>query len=57
MIRRPGAALEAAELLEFLDGRLAKFKRPTRVAFLDAFPLTGSGKVRKFKLPEVCGLV
>jgi fatty-acyl-CoA synthase len=54
VIRRPGAAVEAAELLAFLETRLAKFKRPTRVAFVASFPTTASGKVQKFKLRETC---
>jgi len=54
VIRRPGAAVEAAELLVFLEDRLAPFKRPTRVAFVASFPTTASGKVQKFKLRDAC---
>jgi acyl-CoA synthetase (AMP-forming)/AMP-acid ligase II len=35
-----------------LDGRIARFKMPAHVEIVDAFPLTGSGKVQKFKLRE-----
>jgi fatty-acyl-CoA synthase len=40
------------ELAEFCRARLAGFKTPRRWAFVDAFPLTGSGKVRKHVLRE-----
>jgi fatty-acyl-CoA synthase len=54
VIRRPGAVVEAAELLAFLEDRLAPFKRPTRVAFVASFPTTASGKVKKFALRDAC---
>jgi acyl-CoA synthetase (AMP-forming)/AMP-acid ligase II len=46
----PGASLEPAELLEFLRPKLAKFKLPRYVAFVDSFPLTPSEKIAKHKL-------
>jgi fatty-acyl-CoA synthase len=42
----------AEELTDFCRARLAGFKTPRRWAFVDAFPLTGSGKVRKHVLRE-----
>jgi fatty-acyl-CoA synthase len=42
----------AQELADFCRARLAGFKTPRRWAFVDAFPLTGSGKVRKHVLRE-----
>jgi acyl-CoA synthetase (AMP-forming)/AMP-acid ligase II len=46
----PGAKLEPSELLEFLRPKLAKFKLPRYVAFVDSFPLTPSEKIAKHKL-------
>jgi fatty-acyl-CoA synthase len=43
----PGAELTEAALKAFLDGRLAKFKRPKRFTVLPELPLTGSGKIDK----------
>ena len=42
----------AEELTEFCRARLASFKTPRRWAFVDAFPVTGSGKVRKHVLRD-----
>lgn len=41
-----------AELKRFLRARLAAQKTPVHWVFVDAWPLTGSGKIQKFKLVE-----
>jgi len=35
------------EILAFLDGRLARYKRPARVVFWPELPKSGYGKVPK----------
>jgi fatty-acyl-CoA synthase len=47
-----GTAITPVELSAFLRERLAAFKVPRSWIFVDAFPLTGSGKVQKFVLRE-----
>jgi len=47
VVLRPGATAEPADLLAFLDGRIARFKIPKSVVFADALPRTASGKVVK----------
>jgi fatty-acyl-CoA synthase len=42
----------ADQLTDFCRARLAGFKAPRRWAFVDDFPMTGSGKVRKNVLRE-----
>ena len=46
------AALDADAVREALKGRIARFKIPAHVHVVDAFPLTASGKVQKFRLRE-----
>lgn len=46
-----GAELDPAELLEFASQRLARFKLPRSLQFLDELPRTAAGKVRKHVLP------
>ena len=41
-----------AQLIEYLRERLAGYKVPTRVEFVDAFPLNAMGKVQKRVLVE-----
>ena len=52
IVRRPGHALDAAEVLAFCRERLANYKMPRRVEFLDALPRNPSGKVLKRLLRE-----
>ena len=52
---QPGTNVDPAELLAFLRTRLAGFKVPKSVVFVDDFPTTGSGKIRKNVLRERYG--
>jgi fatty-acyl-CoA synthase len=49
---RPDVALDDEEVMRFCEERLARFKVPRYIRFVDAFPMTASGKVQKFKLRE-----
>ena len=42
-----GAALTRERVLALFNGRLARFKQPKHVLFVDALPRTALGKVRK----------
>ncbi|MBZ9557036.1 MULTISPECIES: AMP-binding protein [unclassified Modicisalibacter] len=48
-----GADLDEAELRAFCQGRIAHYKVPRYVKFVDAFPMTVTGKIQKFKMREV----
>ena len=47
VVRRPGAALDEADVQKALSDRLAKFKQPKRVLFVDDLPRNTMGKVQK----------
>jgi fatty-acyl-CoA synthase len=47
---KPGASAHAEDLVRFCEPRIARFKVPRHVRFVDEFPLTASGKIQKFKL-------
>jgi fatty-acyl-CoA synthase len=49
---RPGATLETEDIREFCKGRIAHFKIPRYVRFVDSFPMTVTGKVQKYKMRE-----
>jgi fatty-acyl-CoA synthase len=49
---RPGASLDEDAVREHCRARLAHFKVPRYVLFVDEFPLTVTGKVQKFKIRE-----
>jgi malonyl-CoA/methylmalonyl-CoA synthetase len=47
VVRQPGAALDETTLLAALQDRLARFKLPKRVIFVDDLPRNTMGKVQK----------
>ena len=50
---RPRPAPPAPEELRaYCRDRLAPYKTPVHWVFVDAFPMTPSGKIQKFKLRE-----
>jgi fatty-acyl-CoA synthase len=53
VVLREGADLDEDELREFCRDRIARFKIPQYVRFVDAFPMTVTGKVQKFRMREV----
>ena len=46
----PGAVIQKAELIDYMRQHLAPHKTPRRWFSVAEFPLTGSGKIQKFKL-------
>ena len=49
----PGATVDKAELFAYMREHLAAQKTPRHWFVLDEFPLTGSGKIQKYKLREL----
>ncbi|OIS73482.1 AMP-binding protein [Bacillus licheniformis] len=49
---KSGASMTADELKEYCKGKIARYKIPRYIAFVEEFPMTASGKVQKFKLRE-----
>jgi fatty-acyl-CoA synthase len=52
VIPRPGALVAEDGVREFCRGKIAHYKIPRYVKFVDAFPMTVTGKVQKFKMRE-----
>ena len=52
VVRRPGSRLRAEELIAFARDRLAGYKLPRSVTFVDDLPRTATGKVLKRELRE-----
>jgi fatty-acyl-CoA synthase len=55
IVKKPGAALDEAAVLALFDGRLARFKHPRRVIFVESLPKTALGKVQKGELRRLIG--
>jgi fatty-acyl-CoA synthase len=52
VVLRAGATCGEDELREWCRGRIAHYKVPRYVRFVDDFPMTVTGKVQKFRLRE-----
>jgi len=52
VVRRPGASVTATDLLGWARGRLAAYKVPRELVFLDALPKSASGKVQWRRLQD-----
>ena len=50
--RKADAGIDEADVIAFCRGKVASFKLPRHVVFIDAFPMTASGKIRKVELRE-----
>ncbi|GAA2029338.1 long-chain fatty acid--CoA ligase [Yaniella flava] len=55
VVVREGHELTEEDVLSYLDGKLARYKIPKSVVFVDDMPRTASGKVRKPQLRELHG--
>jgi fatty-acyl-CoA synthase len=55
VVAKPGMQVTGHELVEFCRARLAHYKCPQSVEFLDSFPKTGTGKILKRELRKVYG--
>jgi fatty-acyl-CoA synthase len=53
VIKKSDADLNQEDVRDFCRGRISRFKIPKHVAFVDAYPMTASGKIQKYKLQEM----
>jgi len=52
VVAKPGSFVSEADVIDHCRGRLAGYKRPTRVVVMDALPKTATGKIQRFKLRQ-----
>ena len=52
IVLKPGETMSNGEVFEFLTGRMAKYKIPKYVEYVEELPKTASGKIQKFILKE-----
>ncbi len=53
IIPKQGVTLTEEEIKEYVQSSMARHKTPSKVAFVEEFPMTASGKIQKFKLREM----
>jgi acyl-CoA synthetase (AMP-forming)/AMP-acid ligase II len=54
-VLKKGARISEQELIEFVGGRIARYKKPGYVEFVDALPKRGDGTVDRTKVKELYG--
>ncbi len=52
VIKEEGAQLTAEDIRDYAVNKIARYKVPKDIFFVDGFPLTASGKIQKFKLRD-----
>ncbi|MEO8408666.1 MAG: AMP-binding protein, partial [Oxalobacteraceae bacterium] len=52
VVKKSGAAVSKEELIQFYDGKIAKWWTPDDIAFVDALPIGATGKILKNKIRE-----
>ncbi|MGE4552604.1 MAG: AMP-binding protein [Desulfovibrionaceae bacterium] len=53
IILKPGHEYTPEDIKDFCRGKIARYKIPKYIAFVDAFPMTASAKIQKYKLREI----
>ncbi|MCM3142503.1 AMP-binding protein [Brevibacillus sp. MER 51] len=49
---KPNETLSEDEVRDYCEGKIAHYKIPRYIQFVDEYPMTASGKIQKFKLRE-----
>jgi fatty-acyl-CoA synthase len=52
IILKDGMTATAEEIQDYFKGKISHHKIPRKIFFTDAYPMTASGKIQKFKLRE-----
>ena len=53
VILKKGVEMTEDEVREFCQGKIANYKIPKYVKFVDSYPMTASGKIQKFRLRDM----
>ena len=52
IVKKPDSEIDKHELIQFYEGKIAKWWTPDDVVFIDALPLGATGKIQKNKLRD-----
>lgn len=52
IVVKPGQALSEDEVRDYCRGRIAHYKIPRHIRFVEGFPMTVTGKIQKFRIRE-----
>ncbi|HBT19820.1 MAG TPA: AMP-binding protein [Peptococcaceae bacterium] len=49
---KEGYSMEPSDIQDYCRGKIARYKIPKYIFFVDSFPMTANGKIQKYKLRE-----
>ena len=50
---KDGVEMSEQDVIDFCGDRIARYKHPRYIFFIDNFPMTASGKIQKYKLRDI----
>ena len=53
IILHEGVTMDEFDVRDFCKNKIARYKIPKYIFFIKEFPMTGSGKIQKFKLKDI----
>ena len=53
VVKKAGAELTREQMLQYFDGKIAKWQIPDDVVFAPEIPHTATGKIQKLKLRDM----
>ena len=56
IVAQSGGNLDEKSVIEYCDGKMARYKIPKKVMFIESLPLTPTGKVQKRMLRQRLGI-
>ena len=57
VVLQPGHPVTEAELIEFCRDGMPSFKRPRKIVFVERYPMTATGKIRRVELRTMAATV
>ena len=53
IILQEGVKMQEADVRDFCRNKISRYKIPKYIFFVNEFPMTGSGKIQKFRLKDL----
>ncbi|WP_320173567.1 AMP-binding protein [Maridesulfovibrio sp.] len=53
IILKDGVEMTKQDVIDYCRGQISRYKIPKYITFLDAYPMTASGKIQKYKLRDM----
>ena len=53
IILQEGVQMQEADVRDFCRNKISRYKIPKYIFFVNEFPMTGSGKIQKFRLKDL----